>query len=121
MTVRMTTCRELSEDQEALYRLRHQYRILMQSATPTASLFPWFPGTAKRNRAAAMRELYMIIFGYIETRRTAVVPTSDAIDVLISEGLKNDAIIEVRISASLDGRCVHAIFFSSFSALFLLA
>lgn len=100
MTVRMATCRELSEDEEALSRLQHHYWILEKSATPAALLFPWFPGTAKRNKQAATKELYIMIHGYIETRRAATVPTSDTLDVLISEGMDDDCIISVRISSS---------------------
>lgn len=93
----MATCRELSEDQDALSRFQHHYWVLEKSATPTALLFPWFPGTAKRNKETATKELYMMIYGYVEARRAAAVPTSDAIDVMISKGMDNDSIIGVRV------------------------
>lgn len=96
MTVRMATCRELSTDLDAVTRLQAEYWSLEKSATPTSLLLPWFPSPAKKRKEAATKELYMILDSYIEQRRAADVPTSDAMDVMLSQGYDNQSIIGVR-------------------------
>jgi len=93
MTVRMATCRELATDLEALNKLQNDYWILEKSATPTALLLPWFPSKAKKNKETATRNLYTTLHGYVENRRSAEVPSADAIDLLLAEGLGNQEII----------------------------
>ncbi|EIN08261.1 cytochrome P450 [Punctularia strigosozonata HHB-11173 SS5] len=92
MTVRMATCRELSENKEEVKRLGQLYNIMERSATPTALLLPWFPSRAKKTKQQATTDLYMKFNDYIDMRRKAV-PSSDAFDVLIAEGCDNATII----------------------------
>ncbi|KAG6829615.1 hypothetical protein H0H92_004022 [Tricholoma furcatifolium] len=93
MTVRLATCRELSEDKESISQLAGHYWELEKSATPVSVLFPWFPGPAKKAKEAATRDLYNLLHRYIEIRRDAKESTSDALDVLIAAGESDDAII----------------------------
>ncbi|KAG6909648.1 hypothetical protein DXG01_016228 [Tephrocybe rancida] len=93
MTARLASCRELTEDKEALSQLAQNYWDLETSATPFALLFPWFPGPAKRAKQRATQNLYDLLSGFVELRRKATVPSSDAIDMLIAEGETGDAIV----------------------------
>lgn len=95
MTVRMATCRELSEDRAAVDRLFDLYWKLEKAATPISILLPWFPGKARKDKKQANTDLYMMLSGYVDTRRSAEEPTSDAIDVLIAQGEDNPAIVGV--------------------------
>jgi hypothetical protein len=94
MTVRMASCRELTSDLAALAELQKHYWILEKSATPTALLLPWFPGPAKRAKEASNKALFTMLWGYIEERKKAPVPSSDAIDVLLGQGLNNYDIVQ---------------------------
>lgn len=101
MTVSMATCREFATDMEALAHFQKLYWVLEKSATPTNLLLPWFPSKAKRDKEAATKELFTMLYGYVEKRRAAAVPNSDAIDLLIGQGLDNQAIIGVCISVCI--------------------
>ncbi|KAF8156012.1 cytochrome P450 [Crassisporium funariophilum] len=93
MTVRMATCRELSEDQEAIDRLTQHYWDLEKAATPVALLLPWFPGPAKKAKEKATMDLYLLISSYVDLRRKASTPSMDPIDILIQNGYNNETII----------------------------
>ncbi|KAJ7127667.1 cytochrome P450 [Mycena epipterygia] len=93
VTVRMASCRELADDPAAVERLSQLYWTLQTSATPIAVLLPWFPSPARKARQRATAELFAMLHSYVELRRNAAVPSSDAIDVLLAEGTPTDAII----------------------------
>ncbi|KAG6860941.1 hypothetical protein C0995_005771 [Termitomyces sp. Mi166 len=101
MTVRLATCRELSEDKEAISQLARHYWELEKSATPFALLFPWFPCPAKKAKQEATQNLYDLLSEYVNRRRKATERTTDAIDVLIAEGDSDDAIIGVMTFTSV--------------------
>jgi cytochrome P450 len=103
MTVRMAACRELASDLPALTKLQKHYWVLETSATPTALLFPWFPGPAKRAKEASTKALFTILLDYVEKRRKAPSPSSDAIDLLLGEGMSNDEIIQFVLSVIFAG------------------
>jgi hypothetical protein len=98
MTVRLASCRELSEDKEAIAQLAKSYFEIEETATPVTILFPWFPGSAKRAKKKATKVLYDTFLSFIELRRNSSVPSNDPIDLFISQGLSNDDIIGVRPS-----------------------
>ncbi|KAG6811694.1 hypothetical protein H0H92_006201, partial [Tricholoma furcatifolium] len=93
MIVRIATCRELSENTEAISQLAKNYWELEQSSTPFALLFPWFPSAAKKAKQTATQGLYMLLYRYVMIRRQVGASTSDAIDVLIASGESNEGII----------------------------
>lgn len=93
MTVRMATCRELSSDMDELNLLQAEYWKLEKSATPTSLLLPWFPSKAKKDKETATKNLFTMLEKYVDKRRAAEVPTADAIDLLIAEGLSTELII----------------------------
>ena len=95
MTVRMGSCRELAANLEEVNQLQKEYWTLEKAATPVALLLPWFPSKAKKDKETATKNLFTKLYGYVEQRRAAEVPNSDAIDVMISQGLKNEEIIGV--------------------------
>ncbi|KAG6899118.1 hypothetical protein C0993_000644 [Termitomyces sp. T159_Od127] len=103
MTVRLATCRELSEDKEAISQLAHNYWELEKSATPFALLFPWFPCPAKRAKREATQKLYDMLLKYVDLRRKATERTTDAIDVLISGGDSDDVIISFVLNVIFAG------------------
>lgn len=92
----MATSRELLADVKALKRLQHYYWVLEKSATPTALLLPWFPGPSKIRRLLALKNLYFDLLKFVEKRRSATVPNSDAIDFMLAQGKTNEEIIGVR-------------------------
>jgi hypothetical protein len=96
MTVRMASCRELASDQEAVSRLATLYMSLEKSASPTYLMFPWFPGKDKKAKESSTKGMYIMLYNYVDARRKAPVPTSDAIDVLIGLGFDNLKVIGVR-------------------------
>ena len=91
----MATCVELSNDLKAIEEIQALYWTLEKSATPTALLLPWFPGPAKKRKEQATKDLYIKLQDYVELRRNAVVPSSDAIDVLLEQGLTTAKIVGV--------------------------
>ena len=95
MTVRMASCDELARNTEEIEKIQELYWTLEKSATPIALLLPWFPGRAKKAKEVATRELYMKFNHYVDLRREAKVPTTDAIDILIGQGHSNPDIIQV--------------------------
>lgn len=97
MTVRMASCAELATNLKELDELQKHYWTLEKSATPIALLLPWFPGSAKKARNAATSELFMKLSYYVELRRAAEVPTADAIDVLIAQGLSTSDMVQVSV------------------------
>ena len=95
MTVRMAACRELAENKDDIERLTQHYWDLEKSATPVALLMPWFPGRAKKAQRNSTRALFTLIYKYVDLRRKASLPSSDAIDTLIAYGDNNEAIVGV--------------------------
>ena len=95
MTVRMASCAELSSNSKEIEEIQRLYWDLERSATPTALLLPWFPGPAKKRKEQSTKELYTKIHDYVELRRNAAVPSSDAIDVLLEQGSPDAEIIQV--------------------------
>ncbi|KAJ7074289.1 cytochrome P450 [Mycena amicta] len=86
MTVRMGSCRELADNAEALSKLSEFFLLHEQSASALSLMLPWLPGRAKRSKQKATRGLYETVGHYVDLRRKAAVQSSDAIDMLISQG-----------------------------------
>jgi hypothetical protein len=95
LTVRMATCEELATDLRMIERMNDLYWKLEKSSTPASLLLPWFPSTARKDKDEATKSLYDILSHYIDLRRKAEVPNSDAIDLLIADGADNVTIISV--------------------------
>jgi hypothetical protein len=91
----MATCDELSKDLQAIDEIQKLYWTLEKSATPTALLLPWFPSKAKKNREIATGALFMKLKSFVDLRREAKVPSADAIDLLIGQGLSDPEIVQV--------------------------
>ena len=98
MTVRMASCRELSEDREAIARLAKNYWEVEKNGTPVTVLFPWFPSSSRRAQKKATKALYTTFLSYIHLRRKSSTPSNDPIDLFISLGMSDNDIIEVRPS-----------------------
>jgi len=88
----MTTCRDLADNEADLKQIRELFLTLRTSATLTSLVFPWFPSPARNAGKQTTTELYTMLYIYVETRRHAE-PTSDAIDVLISDGETTQKIV----------------------------
>ena len=95
----MATCRELSEDREAISQIKKNCMEIEKNGTaPITVLFPWFPSFSFRAKKKAMMALYSLFFSYIDLRRKSSVPSNDPIDLFISQGISDVAIVEVRPS-----------------------
>jgi sterol 14-demethylase len=103
MTVRMASCGELAADSKAVKNMSDLYWKLEKSATPVGLLLPRFPGTAKKNKEEATTGLYVMLSHYVDIRRKAEVPNSDAIDILIADGDDNTTIISFVLSIVFAG------------------
>ncbi|KAF8815722.1 cytochrome P450 [Phlegmacium glaucopus] len=103
MTVRMASCAELSDNFKAIEEIQALYWTLEKSATPTVLLLPWFPGPAKKRKEQATKDLFIKLHDYVELRRNAAVPSSDAIDVLLEEGLSTPDIVGFVLSVIFAG------------------
>ncbi|KAF9482298.1 cytochrome P450 [Pholiota conissans] len=103
MTTRMASCDELSKDLDAISEIQKLYWMLEKSATPTALLLPWFPSRAKKNKEIATKELFMKLKGFVDMRREAKVPSSDAIDILIGQGQSTPEIVQFILSVVFAG------------------
>jgi hypothetical protein len=95
MTVRMISCDELATNLEVIEEIQRLYWQLEKSTTPTTLLLPWFPGPAKKRKERVTKDLYVKLHDYVELRKKAAVPSSDAIDVLLGQGVPNSEIVEV--------------------------
>ncbi|KAF8802731.1 cytochrome P450 [Phlegmacium glaucopus] len=93
MTVRMATCRELSDDREAVSRVAKHYWDIEKSATPVSVLLPWFPSSARKAKQNATMALYNMLLSYVNVRRKASTPSMDPIDFFISQGISDDTIV----------------------------
>ena len=98
LTVRMASCRELSEDKEAVVQLAKDYIDIEKNGTTVTILFPWLPSFAKRAKKKATKALYDTFLSYVKIRRNSSTPSNDPIDFFISQGLSDHVIIEVRHS-----------------------
>jgi len=104
MTADMAACRDLAGNDADLKRIGELFMALQTSATPISLVLPWFPSPARKMGKAATKELYTIIRTYVENRRNAEL-TSDAIDVLISDGDTTQKITQVSLVREVMGFC----------------
>ncbi|KAJ7131552.1 cytochrome P450 [Mycena crocata] len=93
ITVRMSTCKELADDPAAVSVLSDLYWLLEKGTTPVGVLLPWFPSPARKAREKATAHLFGMLYKYVEIRRNAAVPSSDAFDLLISQGMATQVIV----------------------------
>ena len=93
----MASCRELSEDREAVGRVAKLYAEVEKTTSPVNILLPWFPTFSKRTKQKATTALYDLLLSYINLRRKASTPSVDAIDLFISQGISDYSIIQVSV------------------------
>ena len=97
MVVRMASCRELSDDREAVTQLGKHYLAIEKNATPVTILFPWFPGSTKKAKQKATMALYTTLLSYVAARRkSSTLSDMEPIDFFMSQGLSDDTIVGVR-------------------------
>ena len=100
MTAHIFTCHELAKNKSDLKRIGELFMTLQTHATPTSLLLPWIPSPARKAGNQANTELYTMLYTYVENRRRGE-PTDDAIDLLIANGEKNQAIIQASSAPKL--------------------
>jgi hypothetical protein len=91
----MASCAELAADFKMIEEIQGLYLQLEKSATPTVQLLPWFPGPAKKRKERVTKALFTKLHDYVELRTNASVPSSDAIDVLLGQGVPTSEIVQV--------------------------
>lgn len=69
-----------------------------KSATPTRLLLPWLPSPSKKLNKTATTDLYLLIFGYVYSRRARGADSDDPIDILIRNGDTDNDIVKVGLS-----------------------
>ena len=97
-TARMATCHDLMKNEADLKKVGELLTTIHTSATPASLVLPWFPSRARRARKQATTELYDILHTYVENRRHAELRTSDAIDLLITDGETTQDIVGASIT-----------------------
>jgi cytochrome P450 len=103
MTVRLAFCRELASDLPALTEFQKHYLILEKSATPTALLFPWLPSPAKLAKETSTKALFAILMNIMEERKNTTVTGSEAIDLLLAQGMNTQDVIQFVLSVIFAG------------------
>ena len=98
MTVTMASCREFASNIPALTEFQRQFMLLERNASTLSILFPWLPLRAKRAKETSIKFLFSTLWSYVEERRKSPVPSSNTIDVLIGQGLKNEDIIQFMLA-----------------------
>ncbi|KIM37016.1 hypothetical protein M413DRAFT_423833 [Hebeloma cylindrosporum] len=93
LTIRLATCKELAEDKTAVQNLMQCYADIDRGASPIAVMFPWFPSAARKAKEKGTLGLYTLLAHFVEKRRNSPVPSTDPIDVLLSQGLSTDSIV----------------------------
>ena len=92
MAARMTTCRDLIENEADFRKVGELFMTVQASATPASLVLPWFPNRARKTKKQATTELYTMVYTYVETRRHSEL-TNDAIDFLIAGGETTQKIV----------------------------
>jgi hypothetical protein len=93
----VASCRELSDDREAVTRIAKHYWSIEKNGTHVTMLLPWFPSFARKAKQKATMALYATILSYVTARRKALtLSIVDPIDFFISQELSNDTIVGVR-------------------------
>jgi len=70
---------------------------------PHRAALPLVSRPARRAKEDSTKALFMTVWGYIEERKKALVPGSDAIDVLLGQELSNEDIIQCVLGAIFGG------------------
>ncbi|THH10817.1 hypothetical protein EW146_g8249, partial [Bondarzewia mesenterica] len=104
MTIRLASCRELSEDEQAVDSVRVDFDQLERNSNATSLLLPWLPSPSKKRKTAATKRLFDLLNKFVELRRHADVPSSDAIDVMLGHGYSNELIIEFLLGVITAGQ-----------------
>ncbi|KAJ7739687.1 cytochrome P450 [Mycena maculata] len=92
MTVRMGTCPELANNEQATNRLSELFLLHEQAASPISLMLPWLPGFSSK-KAAATKALFDFLSPYVDLRRRSSVQSSDSIDMLIADGYDDPTVI----------------------------
>jgi hypothetical protein len=94
----MASCRELASDIPAITEFQHQLWLLEHKTSTLSILFPQLPLPAKRAKETSIKYLFTTLWNYIEERKKAPVPSSNTIDLLLGQGLKNEDIIQFMLA-----------------------
>lgn len=95
MTIRLTSCNDLANDQNAVTALRGYFDDVEKAVTPFGYCFPFLARNQQKTREDANRSIYFLLRQFVQKRRSATTPSSDAIDWLMSQGLEDDMITSI--------------------------
>ncbi|KAF8521739.1 cytochrome P450 [Hysterangium stoloniferum] len=85
LSVRVTTCREFSDNPKSIKRLMKIFDRMEAGSKPTSILFPWVPTPARIGRLLAGGELYKMINDVVQTRKTEGRHEDDPLQALIDK------------------------------------
>ena len=103
MTVHMFSCRELASDLPTITKLQQHFWNLERTITPMSLLVPWLPTPSKYVKLMSIKSMYATLRNHVEERKKSAVPSSDAIDVLLADGVSSNDIIQFIIGAIFAG------------------
>ena len=86
ITIRAASCKEVSDDPEAVKRVAKLYWDAEKGSTPTSVLLPWLPSAARKRKLKATQDLYMLFKNHIDDRTTTGRSEDDPMQSLIDAG-----------------------------------
>jgi hypothetical protein len=99
----MFSCRELASDLPTITKLQQHFWNLERTITPMSLLVPWLPTPSKFAKLISIKSMYATLRNHVEERKKAAVPSSDAIDILLADGVSTNDIIQFTIGAIFAG------------------
>lgn len=95
MTVRLTSCNDLANDYNSVMELRGYFDDVEKTVDPVGYCFPFLAKNQEKTRNTAIKSIYLFLRRYVQQRRNATTPSSDAIEWLMAQGLEDDKITSI--------------------------
>ncbi|CUA72666.1 hypothetical protein RSOLAG22IIIB_04986 [Rhizoctonia solani] len=93
LIIRAAGAREISDSVEKCKILERLYWRVEMGSTPTSILFPWVPSTARKQKDAATREIYLMFDELVKARQSEGRREEDALQLLMDLGDSTPEII----------------------------
>ncbi|CAE6457204.1 unnamed protein product [Rhizoctonia solani] len=93
LIIRAAGAREISDSVEKCKVLERLYWRVEMGSTPTSILFPWVPSTARKQKDAATREIYLMFDELVKARQSEGRREEDALQLLMDLGDSTPEII----------------------------
>ncbi|THU83558.1 cytochrome P450 [Dendrothele bispora CBS 962.96] len=99
----MATCREFSSDLATLSEFKAHFLNVETNTHPNSAVFPWLYHSVRRSKEASVKALHSTLAHFVEKRRQATVPNSDAIDILLAQNASTPDIVLLSLGSIFAG------------------